>query len=289
MAVYGASSYVRLMITVAPFMTILAGYALTHIFSNIMPIIKQKVEKKGHVNLLSKGYGFLIIGLVVLALVPVAFTNAQLADHPAMIVSSSTSFVANIPDWSDALAWMRDNIPSTATVASWWDYGYWINVVANKTVIADNSTNNSTQIQQIAFAFLGNENNSLTIFKAMNVSYVVVYEPFEIVNYNNSYVGLPPWSQEGDFEKSTAMMSIAGYNISDYIQGVNLNSGSSTISWPLPAGTDAHDCLLYQLLFLPFAQQYSNDFGIQFDNLTHYSLVYASSDYWVLVYKITYN
>eukprot|EP00965_Chrysotila_dentata_P016444 544567-Pleurochrysis_carterae.AAC.2 len=36
--------------------------------------------------------------------------------------------------------WLRDNTPEDARVMAWWDYGYQINGVANRTSIADGNT-----------------------------------------------------------------------------------------------------------------------------------------------------
>lgn len=287
MAIYGAATYVRLMIVVAPAIALLAGLALTSILGYAYQLIKQKGEKRGRVTFLNKWYGVLVIVIIIVAMVPIVYPNIQGADRPTMIVSSTTSYVANIPDWEDALSWMVNNIPSTAVVGSWWDYGYWINVMGNCTVISDNSTTNSTQITLIAEAFLNNETYALSIFQGMNVSYVVVFEPWTYYTVSNSTIGLPPWSQEGDFEKSTAMISIAGYNVSKYIQDVSISTSSGTIHYPLPAGPNAANCTLYQMLFDPWATGYKA-LGVTIQPLQHMSLVYASPDYWVLIYKINY-
>jgi dolichyl-diphosphooligosaccharide--protein glycosyltransferase len=287
MAIYGAASYVRLMIVVAPSIALLAGLAMTSILGYAYQLIKQKGEKKGRATFLNKWYGILIIIIILVAMVPIVYPNIQAADRPTMIVSASTSYVAEIPDWEEALSWMASNIPATAVVGEWWDYGYWINVMGNCTVISDNSTTNSTQITLIADAFLNNETYALSIFKSMNVSYVVVFEPWTYYNVGNNTIGLPPWSQLGDFEKSTAMMSIAGYNVSNYIKDVSISTGSSTISWPLPAGPSAANCTLYQMLFDPWTAGYAT-LGVTIQPLQHMSLVYASPNYWVLIYKISY-
>lgn len=287
MAIYGAASYVRLMIVVAPAIALLAGVAMTSILGYAYQVIKQKGEKKGRGTFLNKWYGILIIAIVIVAMVPIVYPNIQAANRPAMIVSASTSYVAEIPDWEQALSWMVNNIPATAVVGEWWDYGYWINIMGNKTVISDNSTTNSTQIKLIAEAFLNNETYALSVFKNMTVDYVVVYEPWTYYNTGNYTIGVPPWSQLGDFEKSTAMMSIAGYNASNYIQGVSLSTSSGTISYPLPAGPSAANCTLYQMLFGPFRAGYAT-IGVTIQQLQHMSLVYASPNYWVLIYKINY-
>jgi dolichyl-diphosphooligosaccharide--protein glycosyltransferase len=289
-AIYGASSYIRLLIIVAPALSLLAGLAITSIFTYAMTIFRQPTEKKGRGKTLNKWYGILIIAIVLVAMLPLAYNNVRYANKPAMIVSSSSNYVEDIPDWREALAWMRDNIPSTAIIGEWWDYGYWINVMGNKTAISDNNTSNETQIKLIARAFLNNETYALESFKSINVTYVVVYQPWYGVTVGNYSVGLPTWSSLGDFEKSTAMMIIAGhnttqsYNSSLYIASVSL---SSSLSWPLPAGPKANTTFLYQMLFAPWTAGYAQ-LGVNIAPLNHTELIYHSSNYWVMIYKLNY-
>ncbi|MGQ9759528.1 MAG: STT3 domain-containing protein [Candidatus Methanomethylicaceae archaeon] len=287
MAVYGAGSYVRLMIVVAPALALLTGVALSNLFTNVSLTKRLEVDKKTRARQLSRIYGVLVIVVIVGGMTPLVYSNLRSANRPAMIVSSSTGYAAEIDDWLDALNWMRENIPYNSIVGCWWDYGYWINVIANKSVIADNSTTNGTQIKLIAEAFLNNETHALDIFKEMRVEYVVVYEPW-IIASRDPLLGLPPWTVIGDFEKSTAMMAIAGYNTSDYIKGVPLSTGTSTISYPLPAGPKASTTLLYQLLFYPFLDGYSSLLQINITSPQHFELVYSSNNLWVLIYKINY-
>ncbi|MEN3049966.1 MAG: STT3 domain-containing protein, partial [Candidatus Methanosuratincola petrocarbonis] len=289
-SLYGAGSFVRLLILVAPAVAIVSGYALSSIIATVRPVLKHELDRKSKASLLSKYYGFFTIALIAVTLVPVVADSPGIrsADRPAMIVSASTGIRQEIPDWIEALAWMRDNLPQDAIVGCWWDYGYWINVMANKSVIDDNATINGTQIVQVAKAFLNNESVSLEIFRAMNVSYVVVYEPFTLVS-TNPPLALPPWYILGDFEKSTAMMVWAGYNSSDYISPVTINLGGTLYSYPMPAGPKAANTTLYQLLFYPYREAYNQTLGISISAPQNYQLVYISpSNGWVMVYKINY-
>jgi dolichyl-diphosphooligosaccharide--protein glycosyltransferase len=292
-AIYGASSYIRLLIIVAPALTLLAGIAITSIFAYAMAIIRQPTDKKSRGSTLNKWYGILAIALVLGAMVPLAYENVRSANRPAMIVSASSNYAANIPDWQEALAWMRSNLPEGAVVAEWWDYGYWINVMGNQSAISDNNTSNETQIKLIARAFLNNETYALETFKSLNVTHVVVYEPWYGITVGNYTVGLPPWSSLGDFEKSTAMMTIAGhgtsqsYNVSLYIQNVKLSTGSNAMYWPLPAGPKANTTFLYQMLFGPWINGYAQ-LGVDMEPLNNTKLVYHSSSYWVMIYKLNY-
>jgi len=292
-AIYGASSYIRLLIIVAPALTLLAGIAITSIFTYAMTLIRAPADKKSRGSTLNKWYGVLAIALILGAMVPIAYENVRSANRPAMIVSSSSNYAANIPDWQEALAWMRDNLPEGSVVAEWWDYGYWINVMGNQTAISDNNTSNETQIKLIARAFLNNETYALETFKSLNVTHVVVYEPWYGITVGNYTVGLPPWSSLGDFETSTAMMSIAGHNTSQsydvslYIKNVALSTGTGTTYWPLPAGPKANTTFLYQMLFGPWINGYAQ-LGVDMEPLNNTELVYHSSSYWVLVYELDY-
>ncbi|KAK2958738.1 putative dolichyl-diphosphooligosaccharide-protein glycosyltransferase subunit [Blattamonas nauphoetae] len=46
--------------------------------------------------------------------------------------------------WEGASSWLRHNTETNARVMSWWDYGYQLTTVANRTVIVDNNTWNNS-------------------------------------------------------------------------------------------------------------------------------------------------
>ena len=56
---------------------------------------------------------------------------------PATILTGATT---NPPsnDWLDTLEWMKLNTPQDSVIGSWWDYGYWISTLSERTSIADN-------------------------------------------------------------------------------------------------------------------------------------------------------
>ena len=45
-----------------------------------------------------------------------------------------------VDDYREAYWWLRDNTPQDARVMAWWDYGYQIAGIANRTTIADGNT-----------------------------------------------------------------------------------------------------------------------------------------------------
>ena len=51
-----------------------------------------------------------------------------------------------IDDFRESYWWLRDNTPEDSRVMAWWDYGYQITGIANRTTIADGNTWNHEHI-----------------------------------------------------------------------------------------------------------------------------------------------
>jgi len=52
----------------------------------------------------------------------------------------SSRFLAQVDDYREAYWWLRDNTPEDARVLSWWDYGYQISGIGERTTLADGPT-----------------------------------------------------------------------------------------------------------------------------------------------------
>ncbi|MBA7698614.1 hypothetical protein ES703_107293 [subsurface metagenome] len=76
------------------------------------------------------------------------------------------------------MSWVRDNTIPEEIFVHWWDYGYWITTIANKTTLADNGTVNATQIGLIGEMFMSNETEAIKFLKDYDVDYVVIYQSF---------------------------------------------------------------------------------------------------------------
>eukprot|EP01065_Artemidia_motanka_P006859 TRINITY_DN1335_c0_g1_i1.p1 TRINITY_DN1335_c0_g1~~TRINITY_DN1335_c0_g1_i1.p1 ORF type:complete len:809 (+),score=257.85 TRINITY_DN1335_c0_g1_i1:107-2533(+) len=68
--------------------------------------------------------------------------------HPSIMFKAqdSTGRIITVDDYREAYWWLRDNTPEDSRVMSWWDYGYQINGVAQRTTIADGNTWNHEHI-----------------------------------------------------------------------------------------------------------------------------------------------
>ena len=57
---------------------------------------------------------------------------------------------------------------------SWWDYGYQIAAMANRTILVDNNTWNNSHIAQVGKAMSGTEEVAYEIMQQLDVDYVLV-------------------------------------------------------------------------------------------------------------------
>jgi len=176
---YFAGSMVRLTLLLAPAFCLLWALALVRLtkpFITVMKeapmILRRKMRLETHVGKEFSG-AFLILMFLLLTLTFTLPYPARVLDHAYMPTTL-------------ALNWMHDNLTlweqehrKRAVVASWWDYGYWITVIGNKTSLADNGTWNSTQIQQIGKMFMSNEAEAIEILKEYEATHVLVFTTFD--------------------------------------------------------------------------------------------------------------
>ena len=55
-----------------------------------------------------------------------------------------------LDDFREAYYWLRQNTEENARVMSWWDYGYQIAGMANRTTLVDNNTWNNSHIALVS-------------------------------------------------------------------------------------------------------------------------------------------
>ena len=81
--------------------------------------------------------------------------------------------VIEIDDYREAYNWIRKNTPENARVMAWWDYGYQITSIANRTTIADGNTWNHEHIALLAKILTGPTDEGYEIARHLS-DYVLV-------------------------------------------------------------------------------------------------------------------
>jgi dolichyl-diphosphooligosaccharide--protein glycosyltransferase len=190
---YFAASMVRLLVIFAPAFALLMGIGIIGMVKPFMALLKEapnaaaKAKRKlFRVSKEFSGLGILLIFLIVMtqfAFTPQTGGTPRVygsAYAPTAISASSLPIIPNeqVPQWLNMLTYTRDNLESTDVVVAWWDYGYWLSILGNVTTLADNATVNSTQIQNIGFAYMATEEQGLKMLSTYDqdrVQYILVF------------------------------------------------------------------------------------------------------------------
>lgn len=103
-------------------------------------------------------------------------TYAEHTSQPSVVYKAQLRSGENIivTDYIDAYHWLRDNTPVDARVVSWWDYGYQIAGMGNRTTLADGNTWNLEHIALIARMLTSEEEKAHSIMRHF-ADYVLVW------------------------------------------------------------------------------------------------------------------
>jgi dolichyl-diphosphooligosaccharide--protein glycosyltransferase len=173
------------------------------------------------------------------------WVTAEAYSSPSIVLAARSHDGGKIifDDFREAYRWLAHNTPQDARVMSWWDYGYQITAMANRTVLVDNNTWNNTHIAQVGKAMASREEDAYVIMRALDVDYVLVI-----------FGGLTGYASD-DINKFLWMVRIAGSvdpNIREPDYEVNgeyrIDAGASPVML---------DCLMYKLCYYNYDKVYT--------------------------------
>lgn len=182
-AVYFAGVMVRLMLILAPIACIISAIGISSTYQNYLRNLrKTRKEKK------SRGERFaferetslvVIFGvtvMLVLYVIHCTWVTQQAYSSPSIVLAASQQDGSRIifDDFREAYWWLRQNTPEDSKVMSWWDYGYQISAMANRTILVDNNTWNNSHIAQVGKAMASSEEDAYKIMRKLDVDYVLV-------------------------------------------------------------------------------------------------------------------
>tara|TARA_B100000029_G_scaffold34407_1_gene32450 strand:- start:549 stop:2825 length:2277 start_codon:yes stop_codon:yes gene_type:complete len=158
-AFYFSSSFVRLEIFASIGLIILGSIGISIL------------SKKLFLSDIFKPTKFLYVGVIILLfIIPITMpenTNwLSWADFKPTIYNGGTYFSVVHNDWFHAMNWLKNNTPEDSVIASWWDYGYWITTLSDRTTIIDNSTLIDWQIKKMAYSLITTPENSWHILNS---------------------------------------------------------------------------------------------------------------------------
>lgn len=198
---YFAGVMVRLMLTLTPVICVAAAIALSKLLDTYLNVVElfqteeieieetseKKTDKKVKSKSKSKSFPLfqLLSKFVVLStfvyylfnfVLHCTWVTSNAYSSPSVVLASRNpdGSPAIIDDYREAYYWLRMNTPEDAKVMAWWDYGYQIGGMADRTTLVDNNTWNNTHIATVGKAMSSREEVSYEILKKHDVDYVLV-------------------------------------------------------------------------------------------------------------------
>ena len=204
---------------------------------------EQMREQPSKSRIILIGYTVFIIFLLTLPMIYPANSGwLSLADIPPSIANGGTGYKFQTSDWIDTLKWLSTNTPRGSVVASWWDYGYWITTLANRTSIADNATINQTRIATIAKMFIDKPDIGVKVTRDLKADYVLVSSFTKIFAGNGP--SIYTLGNGRDKVRSSRFLRIVGFN----------GSASLDQDGVTPTSTFSNSTLLGKMI--PFTPQF---------------------------------
>ncbi len=275
-AIYFSGSMVRLLLILAPIACLLSAFALTSVLKPFSRVILERaaiVRRRIRVTeIVPKDYAIFIVIFVGFMLTLYTWHGTQVAfdylSSPDLILvgQGPQGQPVELHDWQESMQWLREETAEDSVIAAWWDYGYWIESIGNRTTLVDNATTNSTQIAWVAAAFMSSPENATKIFKMLGADYVLVH-------FTGAVGGT-----SGDEGKWIWMVRIAEQKL------FNETKIREVDYWDEETGTPKdpyYDSLIYQLLYYQFFRA-----PRPVSSITSFQEVHTTQNWLVRIYQV---
>lgn len=321
-AVYFAGVMVRLMLTLTPVVCILSGIAFSHTYERYLidegdqsksagdeEESKHLYDKAGKsrkgglwanqvatesddtsIGMNARSIVSVVLVLMLLMfVVHCTYVTSNAYSHPSVVLQSHSSDGRRMimDDFREAYYWLRKNTEDNARVMSWWDYGYQIAGMANRTTLVDNNTWNNSHIALVGKAMASNESAAFEIMYELDVDYVLAI-----------FGGVIGYSGD-DINKFLWMVRIAEGEHPKEIREANYFTESGDYSVGAQASETMLNCMMYKISYYRFGEikmGYQQEKG--FDRtrgyvigrkdimLEHLEEAYTTENWLVRIYKV---
>lgn len=196
-SIYFAGVMVRLMLVLAPVACVLAGIGISSVLNTYMKnfdlsaatttaVPQPKVSNKkakltgdpSHPikNEVATGMVLLMTFFLITYTFHCTWVTSEAYSSPSIVLSAKQQDGSRVifDDFREAYYWLRQNTKEDAKIMSWWDYGYQITAMANRTILVDNNTWNNTHISRVGQAMASPEDKAYEIMRELDVDYVLV-------------------------------------------------------------------------------------------------------------------
>jgi len=239
---YVSSAFIRL--------ELFASFALIILGSIGLTILLQKILQKRNVAI-KFIFCIVIIGLV---LVPIVYPPGEAwSNIPGFIkptiLSGATYSQTDGEDWFHATSWIKENTPTDSVIFAWWDYGYWIQTLGERTTLVDNSTLADQQIEKVARTLMSPVENAWVILNSTpgtDVRYEYIVLPKDFAEHNVINPATGAGDETSALYADYVLINVAGirYETENSVPIYDLHGGGdeSKKQWFMAiAGIDPYD------------------------------------------------
>lgn len=324
-AAYFAGVMVRLMLTLTPVVCILASICLSKTLNEYLvddtpkkeknddgEEVEEETEKKnrklydkaGKVRKIkqepekdSEGTGSNLRGFVVVAIMMMlmmfaihcTWVTSNAYSSPSIVLATYSDDGSRVilDDFREAYYWLRQNTDEYARVMSWWDYGYQIAGMANRTTLVDNNTWNNSHIALVGKAMSSTEPEAYKIMKMLDVDYVLVI-----------FGGVIGFSGD-DINKFLWMVRIAEGEHPQDIRESDYFTSNGEFRVDKGGAPTLLNCLMYKMCYYRFGEVqldfrtpsgYDRTRGVEIGNkdisFEHLEEAYTTQNWLVRIYKV---
>ncbi|PSS08036.1 Dolichyl-diphosphooligosaccharide--protein glycosyltransferase subunit STT3B like [Actinidia chinensis var. chinensis] len=215
------------------------------------------------------------------------WVTSEAYSSPSIVLAARGAYGNRVifDDYREAYFWLRQNTPQDAKIMSWWDYGYQITAMGNRTVIVDNNTWNNTHIATVGRAMSSYEDEAYEIMRSLDVDYVLVV-----------FGGVTGYSSD-DINKFLWMVRIGGGVFPVIKEPDYLVNGEYRVD--KGAAPKMLNCLMYKLSYYRFGELtteygkppgYDRARGVEIGNkdvkLEYLEEAFTTSNWIVRIYKV---
>lgn len=230
----------------------------------------------------------LLMMFLVLFAVHCTWVTSNAYSSPSVVLATTNHDGSRniLDDFREAYFWLRQNTHDQATVMSWWDYGYQIAGMGNRTTLVDNNTWNNSHIALVGKAMSSTEDKAIKIMRMLGVDYVLVI-----------FGGMIGYSGD-DINKFLWMVRIAEGEHPQDIKESNYFTPQGEFRVDSAGSETLLNCLMYKLAYYRFGevQNYNGPSGydrtrnVEIGNknikLHHLEEAYTSEHWLVRIYRV---
>ena len=117
-----------------------------------------------------------VVALLCLLLLP-AIQGSLISYYKNTSLTTANSGPIYTQQWQYAMQWVRDNTPTDAVFAHWWDYGYWVQTGGERATVSDGGNSGGAGINFNSARYLlttPNDTDALTYMKSRGATHALI-------------------------------------------------------------------------------------------------------------------